>query len=132
VAGPSDADQRGMPPTARAGRFHDERHGGTTSPGTGVVAVSEAPEVDPIVAFMANDAAMVTSILTTHVSDRSGRCRVCATGAQRGNQKWPCRLHSYAAMAWEILPDNKNLKQAKRSRSAKRAKRAATDRPPAE
>jgi hypothetical protein len=67
--------------------------------------MGEAAEADPVVAFMASDVALVVDILTKHVSDRSGRCRVCGDRAQGTKQQWLCRLHGYAALAWQLVPD---------------------------
>ncbi|GAA1240576.1 hypothetical protein GCM10009609_00260 [Pseudonocardia aurantiaca] len=86
--------------------------------------MGKAPEIDPIVAFMASDGGIVTRILTEHVSDRSGRCRVCGLGAQSGNQEWPCRLHGYASLASKLLPATKRQKPES-ARPAKRVEATA-------
>lgn len=37
-------------------------------------------------------------LLVDHV-ERAGRCSRCSLGGQAGRERWPCRLHTYAAAA---------------------------------
>jgi hypothetical protein len=54
---------------------------------------------NPLVVLIRSQPGMAQRLLTEHVDDGSGRCRVCSTGGQTGRYRWPCALHRYAEQA---------------------------------
>lgn len=58
--------------------------------------------VDPIVEFIARQPGLVARLLTDHVDDGTGHCRVCTAGAQAGRQVSPCRLLDLAEQASKV------------------------------
>jgi protein-tyrosine-phosphatase len=52
-----------------------------------------------LIAFIAAQSGMAERLMREHVSDRSGHCRVCSTGAQAGRSAWPCTLRRAAEAA---------------------------------
>ena len=68
-----------------------------------LVALRRVPErcvsVNPWVVLILSQPGMAQRLLTEHVDDGSGRCRVCSTGGQTGRYRWPCALRRYAEQA---------------------------------
>ena len=58
-----------------------------------------ADHVSPLVVLIRSQPGMAERLLSEHVDDGSGRCRVCSTGGQTGRYRWPCALHRYAEQA---------------------------------
>jgi hypothetical protein len=54
---------------------------------------------NPLVVLIRSQPGMAQRLLTEHVDDGSGRCRVCSTGGQTGRYRWPCALRRYAEQA---------------------------------
>ena len=55
--------------------------------------------VSPLVMLIRSQPGMAERLLSEHVDDGSGRCRVCSTGGQTGRYRWPCALRRYAEQA---------------------------------
>lgn len=57
-------------------------------------------EVSELIAQLIVDRpAAVRELLARHADDGNGHCRVCALGAQRGFQTWPCTIYAAAVLA---------------------------------
>lgn len=46
---------------------------------------------------------LAIALLADHRDDGHGRCPRCPIGAQAGRERWPCRIHTYAAAAADLL-----------------------------
>ena len=65
-------------------------------------STSGASEVSPLAEFIVKNPGLSASLISKHVDDGHGYCRVCALGAQRGYQKFPCYIRVTAEEAHEI------------------------------
>lgn len=60
---------------------------------------------NPLVVLIRSQPGMAQRLLSEHVDDGSGRCRVCSTGGQTGRYRWPCALRRYAEQADTVVGD---------------------------
>jgi hypothetical protein len=60
---------------------------------------ARAEALDALVAFLVNQPTAVARLLVKHIDDGRGGCRTCTIGAQCGNHRWPCTLHTAASAA---------------------------------
>ncbi|MGI9002984.1 MAG: hypothetical protein ACR2GH_15215 [Pseudonocardia sp.] len=58
---------------------------------------------DPLVESIARQRDLVDRVLDEHVDDGSGCCTACPRSWRAEWRRWPCRLHSLAALAHETL-----------------------------
>ncbi len=56
-----------------------------------------------LVESIARQRELVDRVLAEHVDDGTGRCMACPRSGRPEWQRWPCRLHSLAALAHETL-----------------------------
>lgn len=52
-----------------------------------------------LAAFLVSDPNAISKLLLQHENDGRGSCRVCTSGAQRGNLSWPCTTRRAAELA---------------------------------
>jgi hypothetical protein len=58
-----------------------------------------ASRVSATAAAIAAIPGLAARLLSEHADDGSGRCRRCSMAGQAGRERWPCRIHTYAAAA---------------------------------
>lgn len=60
------------------------------------------PAFDQLVILIANQEGMAERIVGQHTDDGSGHCRLCTSGAQTGNYRWPCQTYLAARGATDL------------------------------
>jgi len=60
--------------------------------------------LSPLAAAIALVPGLAARLMTEHVDDGGGRCRLCPLGDQAGHQRWPCRIHGAASEAARAAP----------------------------